>query len=159
MEALMRQWWCADDAWVSYLISLNPLLFKNIAHDRSFLQKPGVKLWLWLKGTQRGPRGPKIEKNLFSLSPRVAHYFPERVNQLRGHNILKHAHIFRDLPPKICGGERREGGMHSSWQLTSQYTSINTKKSIYRASWAKRLAALKLGYCTSWPHPTKQWTE
>ena len=35
-NALMKSWWCADDAWVSYLISLKPQLFKNIAHVGSF---------------------------------------------------------------------------------------------------------------------------
>ena len=38
-DARMMRWWCTlmhrwcdNDAWVSYLISLNPLLFKNISH-------------------------------------------------------------------------------------------------------------------------------
>ena len=35
-DALVMPWWNADDEWVSYLISLNPQLFKNIAHVGSF---------------------------------------------------------------------------------------------------------------------------
>ena len=38
-DALMMHWWCTDepsDALVSYMIFLNPLLFKNIAQDGSF---------------------------------------------------------------------------------------------------------------------------
>ena len=35
-NALMINWWCTYDAWVSYLISLTPKLFKNIAHVGSF---------------------------------------------------------------------------------------------------------------------------
>ena len=114
-DALMMRWWCVDDTlmmrsgcdlWLSCLISLNPLLFKNVAHIGVFSV---LCLCLYLCLGVQNPRSRDISQDFPRLSRFPSGFFLGK--SLGSREIFgRRGWIFQYLPR--LGGARIQYNIH-----------------------------------------------